>query len=403
MTTRPRLLVLNERDPEHPRAGGAEIHVARIFGRLAARGFDVTWLATSFVGGASRTTLDGIKIERRGPLPLYYASLPGRVRRATERASRGRDSRTDGSSGTGSSGCELVIECLNKIPFYSPLYANAPTLALCHHLFGTVAFEQASWPVAAGVVASELGLSRAYRHVPFFAISESTASDLTARGIDSAHITVSPPGIDPPSFEVDPNAMRAPRITYVGRLEPYKRVDLMLRAGARLVDRFPDLELLVIGKGSDRQRLETLTRGLGLAGRTRFTGFIEDGERDALLAGTRACAFPSEKEGWGLTVIEANALGTPVVARDAPGLRDSVRHGQTGTLVGPPEQHARGPESERDEIQDWADALGAMLIEDDAAKALRQRCLEWAKHFDWDRAANDMERAITAALQGNSQ
>ena len=390
MTSRPRLLVLNERDPEHPRAGGAEIHVARIFGRLAARGFEVTWLAAGFEGGAAQTQLDGMRIERRGPLPAYYARLPLRVRQAT------RSSADQGSH-------DLVIECLNKIPFYSPLYAHAPTLALCHHLFGSVAFDQASWPIAAGVVACESGLPRIYRDIPFVAISESTARDLADRGINPDHITVSPPGIDPPSFKVDPNAARPTRLTYVGRLEPYKRVDVMLRAGAQLIDQFPDLELLVIGKGSDRGRLERLTYELGLAERTRFTGFIEDAERDALLAETRACIFPSEKEGWGLTVIEANALGTPVVARDAPGLRDSVKHGVTGTLVGQPERESLDTKNDRDHIHDWVDAIGAMLVEDDAAKAMRRRCLEWAEHFDWDRAASDMERAIEATLEGKLQ
>jgi glycosyltransferase involved in cell wall biosynthesis len=368
--------VLNERDPEHPRAGGAEIHVERIFARLAARGHHVEWLSTGFSGAKATTTHQGIGIRRLGPLPLYYATIAPRVRRIA------RDE-----------GFDIVVECLNKVPFYSPVYAGIPVLALCHHLFGSVAFDQVAAPIAAGVVLAESGIRRAYRDCPFLAISDSTASDLQERGLTADQIMISPPGIDPPSFDVNPFETRPPRMTYVGRLERYKRIDLMLRAGARLTDRFPELELLVIGKGSEREHLENLAKDLGIEGRTRFTGFVHVRERDALLAGTRVCVFPSEKEGWGLTVIEANALGTPVVARDAPGLRDSIRHDETGLLV---------PANAKSEVNDYAEAIASLLEEDDKAVALRRRCLEWAQQFDWDRAASDMENAIEVAIGNTS-
>lgn len=368
-----RILVLNERDPEHPRAGGAEIHVERIFSRLAARGHDVTWLSTGFVGAERETVISGLRVRRRGPLAVHYATLPLRVRRAVARGE-----------------VDVVVECLNKIPFYAPLYAGVPVLALCHHLFGDVAFDQVSWPIATGVVAAEAGIPRAYHRVPFLAISESTAADLAARGVPRRHISVSAPGIDAAGHPVDPRASRPARVTYVGRLERYKRIDVMLLAGARLVAEFPDLELLVIGQGAERAPLEALARRLGLEDRVRFAGFVDDRERDALLAASRVCVFPSEKEGWGLTVIEANALGTPVVARDAPGLRDSVRHAETGLLV-----RAR----DEDGIDAWVEAIGAYLKEDEETLATRERCLAWARRFDWDRAAGDMEQAIAAAVR----
>ncbi len=383
MSERRRILVLNERDPEHPRAGGAETHVSRIFSRLVARGHEVTQYSAGFRGSATEARIEGVKIERRGSLLRYYASVPGRVRAAARSGS-----------------FDVVVECLNKVPFYSPLYSRLPVLAICHHLFGEVAFDQVSFPIAAGVVLAESGLARAYRNVPFVAISDSTRDDLIDRGIPAAQIAVSMPGTDPPAFEVDPNAHRPPRATYVGRLERYKRVDLLLRAGALLVDRVPNLELLVIGKGPDRERLEKLARRLGLEGRTRFTGFVADRERDALLAGSRVCAFPSEKEGWGLTVIEANALGTPVVARDAPGLRDSICHRETGLLVDA--APATASSHDDDEAHRYADAIGSLFAEDEAARTMRRACLAWSKRFDWDRAASDMEAAIERALTRTS-
>lgn len=364
-----RILVLNERDPEHPKAGGAEIHVDRLFARLVAQGHRVVQYSAGFRGGARQARIHGVEIERRGPLPAYYLGLPLRVARARRRGE-----------------FDVVVECLNKLPFYSPLYAGVPVLALCHHLFGEVAWEQAPWPIAAAVRTAELGLPRAYRDCDFLAISPSTHDDLVARGLSPERIRTSLPGIDRPALVVDPETPRPPRLAYVGRLEAYKRVELLLEAAALLVPRLPELELVVIGRGAERARLEARAAALGLAARTRFTGFIDESERDALLAGARACVFPSLKEGFGLTVVEANALATPVVARDAPGLRDSVLDGDTGRLVA------------GDDPKDWASALAPLLEESDATRALRRRALAFSRRFDWDRAAADLLATIEARL-----
>ncbi|MFO0691398.1 MAG: glycosyltransferase family 4 protein [Myxococcota bacterium] len=367
--SRLRMLVLNERDGAHPKAGGAEVHVERLFGRLAARGHRVVLLSTGFPGGARLASREGIEIVRGGPLPAYYAMLPARV------AAAGRRGEFD-----------VVVECLNKLPFYSPLYAGSPVLALCHHLFGEVAFDQAPWPIAAAVFAAERGIPWAYHDVDFLAISQSTRDDLVARGIRPERIRISPPGIDRPALVVDPDAPRRPIVAYLGRLEAYKHVEILLEAAARLVPVVPALEVLVIGRGADQPRLVALARRLGLAERTRFTGFVPDAERDRLLASAAACVFPSSKEGFGLTVVEANALATPVVARDAPGLRDSIRDEETGRLVtgGDPADYAR--------------ALAPLLADGDEARTMRRRALEWSTRFDWDRAADELLDAIEACI-----
>lgn len=374
-TARRRILVLNERDPAHPKAGGAETHVFELFSRLAARGHHIVQYSTGFEGGEERSVEGGIHLERRGGLPAYYASVLSRVRRA--RANHEFD---------------LVVECLNKVPFYSPLYAGVPVLALCHHLFGEVAFAQVAFPIAAGVFAAERGLPWAYRKSLFLTISESSRDDLIRRGLREEKILVSHPGIDRPIDaegrirEPDLDSERAMRITYVGRLERYKRVDIFLRAAAALVETFPELKICIIGRGAERENLEALAEKLGLRGRTAFAGFVSNAERDALLADSRACIFPSEKEGWGLTVIEANALGTPVVARNAEGLRDSVRHQETGFLV-PSEDPA-----------EYARALAWLLEDNGPVRAMRREALAWSERFDWDRATDDLEALIERSL-----
>jgi glycosyltransferase involved in cell wall biosynthesis len=360
-----RLLLLNERDPRHPRAGGAETHVYEILRRLARRGHAVTHLAARFEGAPASERVEGIEVRRLAALPGYYPAAALACARETRRG-----------------GFDVVIECLNKLPFLSPVYSRAPVLALCHHLFGTTAFRQVAWPIAAAVVASEKLIPFVYARRPILTISESSRADLVERGLPFSNIEVSPPGIRRPTISPRPLKERPLRITNVGRIERYKRVDVMLHAVAPLAPSHPGLEIVIIGRGTDRPRIERLASELGLAAHTRFLGFVTDDERDRWLADSRVCVCASEKEGWGLTVVEANAVGTPVVASDAPGLRDSVRNGETGWLapVG--------------DVASFRARIAELLEADDAAEAMARRALAWSRHFDWDRAARDMEAAI---------
>lgn len=374
MSASHRVLVLNERDLRHPKAGGAETHVFEIMSRLAGKGWQISLFASGFRGAAPREIVDGIEVRRFGSLARYYPSAALACARET-RARR----------------FDVVVECLNKVPFFSPLYSAAPVLALCHHLFGETAFRQVAWPIAAAVWSAERMIPWFYRRQRFLAISESSRDDLSRRGVPAGRIEVSHCGIrrPAPSAALTRLGERPCAVSYVGRLEPYKRVDVLLRAAAGLVPRFPDLELLLIGRGSDLGRLELLAKDFGIASRTRFVGFVTDEERDALLARSRVCVCPSEKEGWGLTVIEANAVGTPVVASDAPGLRDSVRSGDTGFLV---------PVGD---VEGFADAIGKLLLADDAAERMACAALAWSQRFDWDRASDEMAAAIDAARAGS--
>ena len=360
-----RVLVLNERDPRNPAAGGAEIHVSEIFGRLAARGFEVTLAASSYPGCADRERVNGCEVWRLGRLPTYYPRVAWTCARETRRGH-----------------FDVVVECLNKVPFYSALYSAVPVLALCHHLFGETAFRQVAWPIAATVWGAERLIPALYRGLLFVAISESCRSDLIARGIPARDVRVSHCGTRRPELCPDTRKPRPQRVAYLGRVEPYKHIDVMLRAMARLSERFPEAEILIIGRGSALPRLEALARELGLAERTRFTGFVSGEERDALLAQTRVCVCPSEKEGWGLTVIEANAAGAPVVATRTAGLRDSVRHGETGFLAG-----------HRD-VDDFAQRIAELLADDELATRMSAAALEWSQRFDWDRAASEMAEAL---------
>jgi glycosyltransferase involved in cell wall biosynthesis len=170
---------------------------------------------------------------------------------------------------------------------------------------------------------------------------------------------------------------------------------VVIRALSVIRRSFPDVVLELVGDGPDEARLRQLSARLGLADAVRFRGYLPREQIVDLLYRSHLFLNPSPKEGWGLTVIEANALGTPVVARDAPGLRDSIHHEKTGLLV-------EGDEPEPF-VRAFARAVARLLADDSFTRAMRREALAWSKRFDWTRAADDMEAAIEICLEGGSR
>jgi glycosyltransferase involved in cell wall biosynthesis len=228
------------------------------------------------------------------------------------------------------------------------------------------------------VWASERPLGWFYRGVPFQAVSESTRLDLVARGIPASRITVIHNGVDVHTLTPEPSTRAPePRFVYLGRLKRYKQVDLIVQGFAALAH--PTATLHIAGTGDDRPRLEALARSLDLGHRVRFLGFVSEAEKLALLRAAWALVFTSSKEGWGITNLEAAACGTPVIASDSPGLRDSVRHGETGYLV----PHG--------DVTALAGAMRTIADAPTLVATLGRRARAFAETFTWDRAARETE------------
>lgn len=353
-----RLLVVNWQDRTNPKSGGAEVHLHELFGRLVSRGHEVTLLCSGYDGAAPRDTLDGITVHRVGGRHTF--ALAARRYYAQHLAPQPFD---------------VLVEDLNKIPLWTPSWGRTPVVCLVHHLFGTTAFREASWPVAWLTTVAEDTLPRRYRGVPFQAVSESTKADLVHRGIPARDIEVIVQGIRAEWFTPDP-AARSPEpvIAYVGRLKRYKEVELILRAFAAMGH--PTARLEIAGAGDHKPALEALAASLALGQRVRFLGFISEEAKRDLLRRAWVVALTSSKEGWGITNIEAAACGTPVVASDAPGLRESVKDGDTGFLVPHGDVAALRAAFER-------------IVADPARVALLgTRGRRFAEELTWDRAAD---------------
>jgi glycosyltransferase involved in cell wall biosynthesis len=312
------ILLVNWLDLENPMAGGAELHLFEIFGRLARRGHRVRLIASGWPGADPKARIQDIEITRSGSRTTFTLTGRGAIRRALA------EERPD-----------ILVEDVNKLPLYSAGLTDVPSYVIVPHLFGTTAFEEVPWWQAVIVWAAELPVPRAYRRSAFHAISESTRDDLVARGVPEPAVRVIHPGVDSVTFSPRPGLDRTPHpsFLYVGRLKRYKGVGTAIEALAIARQGRGNLTLEIAGNGDDRPRLEALARRLGVGDAVRFLGFVTDEHKLRLMRTSWANVFPSVKEGWGLTVVEAAACGTPSLTSNSPGLRDSVRDGVTGYLV----------------------------------------------------------------------
>lgn len=286
-----RFLFVNWHDWMHPQAGGAEAHLLELLSRWSAAGHEVTLLCAGDRGKPREDLSHGVRIIRAGRRQSFNWVLPLAYRRLRREP------------------FDLVVEVINKIPLYVPLFARRPVLALVHHLFGETAFLETNAAVASYVWLGERGLRAAYRGTPFVAISNSTRDDLIERGIPPENVEVAHVGIRfPPQGLQVPRTPR-PQFVYVGRLKRYKQIELALRAFARVLPEFPEARFAIAGYGGYTPELAREARRLGIASRVVFHGPIREPEKWRLLAESWGFLYTSPKEGWGLSSVEAQAAG----------------------------------------------------------------------------------------------
>lgn len=357
-----RALVVNWLDRENPQAGGAEAHLHQVFGRIARAGHDIVALTSGWPGCEPRAELDGLEVHRAGRRYTFSLHAPRYFRRHL--AGRGFD---------------VVVEDLNKVPLFTPWWSDLPVVLLVHHLFGATAFREANPLLAAATWLLERPVPRVFEGVPTIAVSDSTRKDLVRRGMDPERIEVVPNGVDVDRYTPLPaggERFPEPSLLFLGRLKRYKRIDLVLQAVARLADRGMEVTLRIAGAGDHAASLRSLADRLDLGPRVRFEGFVTESRKLELLRRSWLHVLTSPKEGWGISNLEAAACGTPTVASDSPGLRESVRDGETGRLV---------PHGDVDAL---TDTLEALLLDEDTRERMAVEARRFAERFSWDAAAD---------------
>jgi glycosyltransferase involved in cell wall biosynthesis len=280
-------------------------------------GHTIEWFSASFPGAAAEEDLDGIRLVRAGRQWTVHWHAFQRYRGRL----RGR--------------FDVVIDEVNTMPFFTPFWAAIPTLMLIFQLAREVWWYESPVPINAVGYAIEPMYLRGYHHTPVLTISRSTEQDLRRLGFKGP-ITVIPIGIEKVASPSQPKADTS-TFLYVGRLAPSKRIGHMVQAVAQFRKATGVGTLWLVGSGSERYRqsLAKLARRLNVVESVVFFGRVSPQEKLRLMTEAHVLLMTSVREGWGLVVTEANACGTPAIVYDVPGLRDSVRNGETGLVVPP--------------------------------------------------------------------
>jgi glycosyltransferase involved in cell wall biosynthesis len=269
---------------------------------------------------------------------------------------------------------DAVVEIWNGVPFLSPLWFRGPRVTLLHHthqaMWGQVLPERLA---RAGRLFEGRVAPLAYRRETILTLSASSKAEIVdSLGLSPDRVHVVPPGIDERFTPAGPKDQR-PTVLAVGRLTPPKRLDRLVRACAAARAAVPDLRLVIAGEGYERPNLDALVGRLGAASWVELPGRIDDDALLALYRGAWVVASASSAEGWGMTLTEAAACGTPAVATDIPGHRDAVHDGESGLLA-----TSDGELTGR---------LVAVLTDDDLRARLAEGARKRAAELTWDAAA----------------
>ena len=348
-----RFLMLNWRDPENPLAGGAERVSVAYMRELVRRGHQVCWFANDFPGAKRECEIDGIRYVRGGGKGTSVLKA---------RAWYHTQPRFD-----------LVIDQHHGIPWYAPWWCGTKSVAYIHEVLGPIWKSFYAPPLSSIGEVQERWTHWLYREIPFWTPSDSTRLALEKSGV--RRVKVIPNGCDTvplPALPAKP--LQQPlRLISVSRLAPNKRIDHTVRATAHLLQCGVDVLLTIVGGGEVRGELERLASSLKLDSRVRFAGSVSEEEKNRELQEAHILVHCSVREGWGLNVLEANAMGTPAVVYPVGGLVDSTVHNETG-LIAP----AESPES-------VADAVKSLVDHPLAYARLRQNAWERSKEYQWSR------------------
>jgi glycosyltransferase involved in cell wall biosynthesis len=360
-----RIAFLSWRDTTHPDGGGSEVFVESVGRELARRGHDVTLVCARHPGSARREDVDGVRLRRLGGrLTVYLWGLAWLVRHRRD--------------------VDVVVDVVNGLPFASPLVRRRGVVALVHHVHA----EQ--WRIIYPGLAGRIGwfvesrvVPLLYRRRPFLTVSDASARDLAAIGVDPAHITVVRNGLAAVPQDAREESA-APRIVVLSRLVPHKQIEHAFVVVQRLAPEFPELRLDVVGDGWWRDELVAAAADLGVSDRVRFHGHVSDARRDDLVGRGWLMVMPSVKEGWCLAITESGAQGTPSVAYAAAGgVTESIRDGETGRLV--------------TDLDHMVEVVGELLRDRVARHAMGRAAHAMARTLTWDTCAERAEEVLRKA------
>lgn len=360
-----RVHVLAWRDLDDPDAGGSEVHADEFMRRWADRGLSVLHRTSAAVGRPAVDRRNGYDVVRRGS---RYTVFPRTVASELTRRMGSYDA---------------LVEIWNGVPWFSPIWARVPRITVFHHVHGPMWDQVMPGPLApAGRLLESRLAPPFYRGGLTVTPSDATREELIELGFRPERVRAFPNGVDPafsPGGEKSPD----PSLIAVGRLAPVKRFDRVIDAAVAARNRVPGLTLDIVGTGPLRDDLQRQIDEHGASDWIRLIGRISHDELVANYRRAWLVTSGSIAEGWGLSLTEGAACGTPCVASDIRGHRSSVIDGTSGVLAEP---------------EMLATILADVLLAPDRLSSLRSGALDWAARLTWDASALGVTQTLHEAV-----
>lgn len=356
-----KILLFNWRCWLNSNMGGAEVFTCENVKRWAKAGHEVTLFVSEFPNCKREEIVDKVRIVRAGGKYSVYSKA--------KRYYKKRFSKE---------GYDVVVDEINTRPFLTPKFVNngEEIIGLIHQLAREYWFYETPFPINyLGYYFLENRWLQVYVNIPTVTVSRSTKLDLMNLGFKTVFIV--PEGLNFTPLDRVPEKKKNPILVYVGRLKRAKRPDHALKAFKIVKERVPRCELWIIGNGYFRKDLENM----GINGVKFFCG-LSNKERRELIKKAWVLVNPSVREGFGLNVIEANALGTLCVAYNVAGLRDSIKDNETGLLA------------EASNVEDLADKIIMVLKDHGLRERLSRNALAYSRLFSWDKSADAFLKII---------
>jgi glycosyltransferase involved in cell wall biosynthesis len=365
-----RIHVLAWRDLDDDEAGGSEVHIHEIARRWAAAGLEVTQRTSHAEGQPVEATRDGYRVIRRAGRHMVFprAAAAEVLRRTGPR--------------------DVLVEIWNGMPFLSPVWCRGPRVVFLHHIHAEMWKMVLPGGVARlGNLLEERIAPPLYRSSPIITLSDSSKREMVEDvGFRDEQVTVVPPGIDP-RFSPGGERSATPLAVAVGRLAPVKRYDVLVRAAAVAREQVPDLQLHIVGEGYERPTIEAAIDAVGGADWITLRGHVSDAELIELYRQAWVVTSASAREGWGMTLTEAAACGTPAVATRIAGHEDAVTDQVSGVLTG-------------STADDLGATLGKVLADRHHLDQLRAGALARAASLTWDNTAIAVTRVLADTVAG---
>lgn len=356
--TLPRILWLAHRDPFHPKAGGAERSIKEITTILSHFGHEITILSVKWNGSNSITHMGYVTIRRFGNSFMLHLYVPLFILKKKP---------------------DVIVNDLgHAVPWPSTILLNKKNIIFFRHLHARSLPGQVKPAIAKLITAIERCYFILYHNAIFITESTTSVNDLLTLGIQKDKIIMNPPGVNRRLF-YPMTKSKYPSLVYFGGMRKYKRPEEAVYLLKSLLDRIKGIKLYIVGTGPEENKVKKLVNDLNLQDFTSFKGRLSETELSNVVASSWLNVHSSVTEGWGLSILESTAAGTPTVAYDVPGVKDAIEDGKNGIKV---------TDGDRE------------LLSEAAYKILCNPQMWWsssievAKKYSWDQTADLWDKLI---------